>query len=462
MKDTAATNPKQGNAATNQNDPVPTCFDGNATTTDSTAIYHSVWYTITPQASGNVTVSTDGSRYDTRAYVFTGTPASPNPVACNDDSTTVSTTGAAQSDIGAFAVTSGAGLTYWIMASEAPKPVGTLLDANGDPVISSGNLVNDIIPSSPHPVLNLAVTGSGLTPSPTSLAFGAQVVNTTSTSKTLTLKATNASLSSIAPSITGDYALAGGTCVSTLSQNSTCTILVTFTPTVLGSRAGTLTVPSSGILGPLKVSLTGTGATVLSTSPISLSFGTVYVGKNATLSGKLTNNSASSLPITAAIAPAGTDFSLGTTTCGASLASHTSCSFQVVFTPTSQRNETASLTYTSGVNKATVSLRGTAMYALALSSKTIAFGTITVNTSLLQTVTLTNNTASSITLSNGISPTGTAFSISGGTCGTTLAAHTACTIGVLFAPKTTGLQSATLNVSGGGYANSATLTGTGQ
>jgi hypothetical protein len=458
FKNTAATYPQQGNAATNQGDPVPPCFDGDQNTTDKTAIYRSVWYSMVPQASGSVSVSTDGSHYDTRVYVFTGSESSPVEVACNDDSATVV---GPQSDTGAFSVT--AASSYRIMVSEAPEPVGTLLDSNGDPILDEfSDPVNGLVPAAVDASLHLAVTGSGLTPTPTSESFGNQALSQTSSTRTLSLKASNANLSSIAPTVSGDFALAGGTCASTLTSGSSCSLNVTFTPTALGTRSGTLTVASSGILGPLQVPLVGVGAHALTTSISSMSFGTVYVGANAALSATLSNNTNGSLVLTAAIAPAGTDFSVGSGTCGSSLAAHTSCTFQIVFMPTGTKNETANFTYTSGTNSAVVSLRGSGLVPLAFSPPSITFGSVPVHTSIAMAQQLTNNTAASLTLTRGISPSGTAFFVSSGTCGTVLAAHAACTLSVLFAPTSTGAQSATLAASGGGYTASATLTGTGK
>ncbi|ABF43088.1 hypothetical protein Acid345_4088 [Candidatus Koribacter versatilis Ellin345] len=457
--DTANANPQPGNAATNQNDPVPPCFDGDTTSTDHTQVNHSVWYRIDPQHNGSAYVSTDGSRYDTRIYVFTVSAGSPVLVACNDDSTVVHNV---QSDTTSFGISTG--LVYWIEASEGPRPLGTMLDTNGDPEFDSGsNYINALVPGSPHPVLNFAVISQGLTPTPASVSFSNQTVNTTSSSRTITLLASGNDLNSISPSISGNFAISGGTCTSTLSYNTTCTITVTFKPTALGTQTGTLTVSSSGAIGPLKVPLSGTGVAVFTALPISMSFGNVYVGKNTTLSGAILNNSASSVSLSApAIAPASTDFTLGTTTCGSSLPSHASCTFQVEFTPTSQRNENATLTYTSGANTASVSLRGSGLSALAVSSSTISFGSVTKNTSKMQTVFVTNNTAAVITLGKSIGPTGTAFSFYGGTCTTSLAAHAACTLGLVFKPTATGPQSANLVLSGGGYAAYATLSGTGQ
>ena len=60
---------------------------------------------------------------------------------------------------------------------------------------------------------------------------------------------------------TGDFALAtGGNCTAPLPQNSSCLILMTFTPTAAGTRTGTLSVSSNDPVNPvITESLTGTG-----------------------------------------------------------------------------------------------------------------------------------------------------------------------------------------------------------
>ena len=67
---------------------------------------HSVWYQFTAGRSGEVTVDTAGSDYDTVLSVFTGSCGDPLPVACSDDSD-----GTLQSQVRFQAV---AGTTYLI------------------------------------------------------------------------------------------------------------------------------------------------------------------------------------------------------------------------------------------------------------------------------------------------------------------------------------------------------------
>jgi hypothetical protein len=96
---------------------------------------------------------------------------------------------------------------------------------------------------------------------PTSLAFGAQAVGTTSASKTFTvgnLGTQNLMFASIAAA--GDFAQTNN-CPSPLLPGNTCTVTVTFTPTTTGARTGNVALSDNNgsITSPEYVTLTGTG-----------------------------------------------------------------------------------------------------------------------------------------------------------------------------------------------------------
>jgi hypothetical protein len=111
--------------------------------------------------------------------------------------------------------------------------------------------------------LTAALTGtgtqSGLTITPAALSFGSILLGA---SANLTVTLTNAGtapVTSLQLAITGDYALTAPCPSATLAPNATCTATVTFTPTALGIRPGTLTITSSDPTSPTVIPLTGTG-----------------------------------------------------------------------------------------------------------------------------------------------------------------------------------------------------------
>jgi hypothetical protein len=102
--------------------------------------------------------------------------------------------------------------------------------------------------------------------SPTTLSFGNVVVNSAGITLITTLASTGSGPLTI-NSITASTAFtASTTCVSPVVSPSTCTILVTFTPTLKQAYTGTLTVTTNAANSPMTVALTGTGIALPSPS----------------------------------------------------------------------------------------------------------------------------------------------------------------------------------------------------
>lgn len=118
----------------------------------------------------------------------------------------------------------------------------------------------DNAPNSPQTV---SLSGTGVVPAkltPATATYVAQTVGTTSAPKTFTLTNNQTvALNSIAISTTGDFAVSAKTCTTSLAAKGKCTISVTFRPTVVGTRKGTLSVSDSASNSPQASNLTGTG-----------------------------------------------------------------------------------------------------------------------------------------------------------------------------------------------------------
>jgi hypothetical protein len=201
--------------------------------------------------------------------------------------------------------------------------------------------------------------GSSVTTNPGSLTFGSQLVGTSSTSQpvTLTNTSTNSvSISSIVAS--GDFSEADN-CGTTLAGSSSCTINVTFTPTAVGTRTGTLTITDAA--GTQTVSLTGTGSINVSLSPSTYNFGSLGVGN---VSGGqpfvLTNGSGASVT-GISVGFSGTNASdfAQTNNCGTTLAASSSCTITVTFAPKVYGAESATLTVSDSGGTQTSALSGT-------------------------------------------------------------------------------------------------------
>jgi hypothetical protein len=114
------------------------------------------------------------------------------------------------------------------------------------------------------------------------------------------------------------------------------------------------------------------------------------------------------------------------------------CTISVTFKPTAIGviNGSVAVTNNTIVSPEVYNVASTAVSPLSLSATNMNFGTVAVGTtSAAQTVTLTNNLASALPLTYPVSGD---YTITGGTCGASLAAHTSCTLFVGFTPKATG------------------------
>jgi hypothetical protein len=154
----------------------------------------------------------------------------------------------------------------------------------------------------------------------------------------------------------GDFSQTGGTCgtaPTSLGAGESCTIGVTFTPSVLGLESATLTVNDSAAAAQyqtLTSALSGAGVADATLWPGSYYFGRVAVHTASTPESFILKNNQSltlnihSIGFTGAI---GGDFSQTGGTCGTaptSLAAGTSCTITVTFTPSGTGPGSATLT----------------------------------------------------------------------------------------------------------------------
>jgi hypothetical protein len=208
-------------------------------------------------------------------------------------------------------------------------------------------------------------------------------------------------------------------------------------------------------------------------SPAFLSFGNQIVHTpSSAKTVTLFNHSASTLS-SIAITFTGVnaaDFTQGTSTCTTTLAVNSTCTIEVIFTPSTNASESAALSIADSdpTSPQTVALTGTGTTAPAtvfLTPTTVNFGNQAINsTSPAKIVTLTNNSAAGLTgikiSIGGASPASFAQTT---TCGTTLAVGASCMISVTFTPTAAATATATLGVadSDASSPQTATLSGTG-
>ena len=303
----------------------------------------------------------------------------------------------------------------------------------------------------------------------TSLNFGSVTVGK---SQSLSGMVTNSgsasvSISQIAISGTG-FTLSGMASPITLAAGQSATFSATFAPTTTGSANGNVTVTSNASNASMTIGVSGTGTNAvaqLGASSTSLSFGSVTVGKNQSLSETITNSGGSSATISQA-GISGTGYTLTGVTTPLTLAAGQSTTFGVEFAPSSATSDSGSITITSDASDPTltISLSGsgtTSVGQLGVSPSTLAIGSVVDGTSGSASGSLTatgaNVTVTAATTNN------SAFSVGGLSLPVTIAAGQSLPYTITFSPQTTGAASATLTLTSDASPTTSSegLTGTG-
>jgi hypothetical protein len=302
---------------------------------------------------------------------------------------------------------------------------------------------------------------------PATLTFTSQPIPVPSTALPVMLRNVgSAALSITSIAASGDY-LQTNNCGASLAAGTNCTITVTFTPSAVGTRTGTITVTHGGTNSPTMVNLTGTGAhaAFLKLTPTSLNFNGQPVGTAGTSQQVSLSNIGDTALTLSGFTISVPDF-VQTNNCPASVAPNASCTLNLSFLPTQQGLRTGTLNVSSnsnGLANSTVNLSGYGQAgtgALTLSSTGLNFAPQSVGvTSSFQTLTITNtgNVGSSI-----FSATAGGDYLATTSC-TNLNPGASCTVRVNFTPTATGARPSTLTIldSTAASPRSVALTGNG-
>jgi centrosomal CEP192-like protein/ASPM-SPD-2-Hydin domain-containing protein len=199
----------------------------------------------------------------------------------------------------------------------------------------------------------------------------------------------------------------------------------------------------------LTVGAGNTQAASLTSTPSSVSFGTVAVGNKNSQTLAIKNTSTASVTVSSA-SITGSGFSISALTTPFSLSVGATTYFAIAFKPTASGTFTGSLTLknSSGTALVTVALSGTgsgSTTSLVSSTSKLNFGNETVGQSTTLGVALINTGNSSVTIS-GVSISGTGYSVTSGISGATLAAGQSATMNIVFAPKSIGTFTGTVTV----------------
>ena len=231
-------------------------------------------------------------------------------------------------------------------------------------VLGDESAILAVASSSPTSPQYASLTGIGMAPvalSATSLRFGAVAEGNTSAPQTVTLtNRENFALNFTSILTSAGFAISSNTCGTSIAAKTTCTVGVTFSPSMLGAASGTLTFTDNAESSPQTVNLYADGITPVSLSVGILYFGEVQVGKtSAPQNVTLTNHQNVALSFTSILASAG--FEISSNSCPGSLIAGGTCVIGVTFSPTVKGAATGTLAFTDNAENSpqTVTLKGT-------------------------------------------------------------------------------------------------------
>jgi hypothetical protein len=302
------------------------------------------------------------------------------------------------------------------------------------------------------PLTGNGVPGGAIVLLPTAMNFGSSPIGVSVTPpQNVTVSNTGGVAVNLqTPTVTGDFSIVANTCSASLAPNFGCTVALTFTPTVSGTRSGIFSI--SDDTGTQTATLSGIGVAPATDtlSPATLSFAGQVVGTvSAPQTVTLTNSGDS--PLTEIAVSATGDFQAANG-CGNSLIGHASCSVNVTYVPTRPGSESGTLTVNDVYGRPqTVALSGTGLVPPGISALpgAIDFGAWGVaGSSPPQAVTVTNSGgvplgALTLTITGDFSET-TDCPLTPSTA--TLAAGASCTVQVVFSPVQPGPLSGTLTI----------------
>ena len=301
-------------------------------------------------------------------------------------------------------------------------------------------------------ILSLNVHGTGATPglltvNPPSIDFG--TVTAGAATRNVTIRSSLGREIVSQAIVTGSgFSIGGINLPVTLWWGQSATFSVTFTPQSSGAASGSVTILSNGSVPSLTIPLAGTGggtAGSLSAAAPSLSFGSVQVGSNQTLSESLTNSGGSSVTITQANIT-GPAFSVSNLSLPLTLTPGQSFTFGVVFAPTTGGPVGGTISVVSNASNSLlpISLVGTGSATstgrLGVSPGTLNFGSVVVGQSNSLTATL-SATGSNVVVSSASAGT-SEFAVGGPSLPLTILPGQSASFTVTFTPQTSGAASA--------------------
>jgi len=320
--------------------------------------------------------------------------------------------------------------------------------------------ITDSTPASPH---SFTLTGTGvastetITITPSALDFADQALGQP-TARALVLTVTNTgdypvTFDRIVES--GDFHITSTSCTTLAFRTppATCTVSVSFTPTVTGARTGSIVFTDSATGSPQTVTLSGNGLAVSATatlSPAILSFSNQPQGEASTTQNVvLTNTGNVPINIDSATFAGANPGDFSETNCGipTTITPTRTCTITITFTPTATGSRTATLNIVDDAGTQSTALSGTgtaASLSIGFAPASMTFqGQATGTVSPYQSLIIVNNGSEPLVISNAV--VGGNYAEEYQACVTTLAPNAACTQPLSFNPTgATGTQAGSI------------------
>jgi hypothetical protein len=437
------------------------------------------------QDFGNVTVGTTSA---SRTTTLSSTGSDPYRITRLDSSSTCS--GGPICASGSFScATTCATLTDY--APGASCTITTQFSPGAVGISNTNIYVCDNTRTSPQLI---SLTGQGIAPAPaatlsvTSLDFGGVAVGSTSASQSVTVTSSGAapyrisalsptSACSVGPICTGDFSCTSTCALATdYAPGQTCVITAAYKPTVLGPASGSVFVCDNTAATPKQIALSGTGlasppppAPAVTVSPASIDFGTVVLGSTGgPASAKLTSSGTAAYRITgfdtssACAAPAAAPLCASPFSCTTTCKPATdylpgdpsgNCDVRATFTPKTIGSASTSIFVCDNTAKGSqvITLLGNgaaspppppppppAVNPLEITPASFDFSGVPAGTrSAPASFAIINHDRAAVQISS-LQVSGSGFELQSTSCGSTLAAVSACYAVVVFAPSRAG------------------------
>jgi hypothetical protein len=294
-------------------------------------------------------------------------------------------------------------------------------------------------------------------------AVGQQAVQTATVTNTSSSPVSITSLSSSS----SQFSTSGVTLPFSLAAGESAKFQVAFRSSAVGTVSGTLSATTShgGHSGPVKLTGGSGGSSQLSLSSSSLKYGNVLVDGSSTQAITVQNPGQSEINLSA-LTVSGAGFSVSGTAVPATIPAGQSVTLEATFAPAVAGSVKGSLTITSNAQNPSVSvaLSGTGVaesYTMALSPRSVSFGSVNVGGRATQTVQLSNTGNASVTITQ-VSATGAGISVSAPAGPATLAPSQSLPITITYAPTAAGSVAGAVTVSNSDGVNCvAAVTATG-